>query len=391
MSKFLKSALLVGTVAIALTGTARAAGDAEAGKKVFNKCRACHAVGEGAANKVGPQLNNVVGRSPAGVADYSYSPAMKAFGEGGAVWDEATLAQYLADPKALVKGTKMAFPGLKKPAEVDDVIAYLATFKQDSASLRNVPILPRDMELDYQALVHYVSDTRPATGAANTTTPAPSASETASVSTAEDSSLAGLGRPATPEEVAAWDIDVRPDGKGLPVGRGTVAAGETLFSEQCASCHGDFGEGIGRWPVLAGGRDTLTRDRPEKTVGSYWPYLSTVYDYVNRAMPFGNARSLSHDDVYALTAYILYLNDIVTEEDFELSNENFTSVAMPNAAEFVPDDRDQEAHYKADAEPCMRDCKPAPAEITMRAQVLDVTPEDSGEGEGDGPAGGNVD
>ena len=200
----------------------------------------------------------------------------------------------------------------------------------------------------------------------------------------------GLGRPATKEEIAAWDFDVRPDGKGLPVGHGTVAQGEQLFTDNCATCHGDFGEGRGRWPVLAGGFDTLTRDRPVKTVGSYWPYLSTVYDYIHRAMPFGNARSLSDDDVYALTAYVLYLNDIVTDEDFDLSNENFTSIKMPNADEFVPDDRASEEHYRKDADPCMTDCKPAPVTITMRAQVLDVTPEGGGDNK-DGPAGGNVD
>ncbi|ORE99204.1 cytochrome c [Aurantimonas sp. 22II-16-19i] len=199
----------------------------------------------------------------------------------------------------------------------------------------------------------------------------------------------GLGRAATPEEVAAWDIDVRPDGQGLPVGKGTVSDGETIFAEQCASCHGDFGEGRDRWPQLAGGFDTLTRDRPVKTVGSYWPYLSTVYDYVHRAMPFGNARSLSNDDVYALTAYVLYLNDIETDEDFELSDANFTSVTMPNAGAFVPDDRAEEQHYKDDADPCMADCKPGPVTITMHAQVLDVTPE--GGGDESGPAGGSVD
>ncbi len=199
----------------------------------------------------------------------------------------------------------------------------------------------------------------------------------------------GLGRPATEDEVAAWNIDVRPDGQGLPEGHGTVAEGETIFSDQCASCHGDFGEGRGRWPVLAGGQDTLTRDRPVKTVGSYWPYLSTVYDYIHRAMPFGNARSLSNDDVYALTAYVLYLNDIVTEDDFELSNTNFETVKMPNAGDFIPDDRASESHYKADADPCMKNCKPNPVTITMQAQVLDVTP-DSGSGK-DKPAAGNVD
>lgn len=189
----------------------------------------------------------------------------------------------------------------------------------------------------------------------------------------------GLGRPATPEEIAAWDIDVRPDGLGLPEGRGTVADGEVLFEEQCAVCHGDFGEGVGRWPVLAGGHDSLLRDRPEKTIGSYWPHLSTVYDYVHRAMPFGQARTLSNDEVYALTAYILYLNDVVTDEEFELSKENFTSVKLPNEPNFVPDDRLDEPHYAAGREPCMTNCKPE-VTITGRAMILDVTPEGDGEG-----------
>jgi mono/diheme cytochrome c family protein len=210
----------------------------------------------------------------------------------------------------------------------------------------------------------------------------------AAVSAEEPSGGAlGLGRTATEAEIAAWDIDVRPDGQGLPVGRGTVSDGEAIFEMQCAACHGDFGEGRGRWPVLAGGFDTLTRDRPEKTIGSYWPYLSTVYDYIHRAMPFGSAQTLGDDEVYALTAYVLYLNDIVTDEEFELSNENFTSIEMPNAGAFIADDREAEAHYRTDADPCMVDCKPGPVEVTMRAQVLDVTPDYDGEG----AAGGQVD
>lgn len=195
-----------------------------------------------------------------------------------------------------------------------------------------------------------------------------------------------LGRVATDEEVAAWDIDVRPDGQGLPVGRGTVEEGITVYDEQCAACHGDFGEAIGRWPVLAGGQGTLEDDRPEKTVGSYWPYLSTVYDYVKRAMPFGNARSLSDDEVYALTAYILYLNDIVDDEAFELSNENFADVRLPNEDNFIDDDRLSEPHYAANREPCMQDCIEGKAEITMHAAVLDVTP-DAGDGD-EAPAAG---
>lgn len=190
-----------------------------------------------------------------------------------------------------------------------------------------------------------------------------------------------LGRVATAEEIAAWDIDIRPDGAGLPEGRGTVAEGEPLYSDNCAVCHGDFGEAVDRWPVLAGGHDSLTHDRPEKTIGSYWPYLSTVYDYVRRAMPYGAARTLSDDEVYAITAYLLYLNDVVTDEDFELSRETFLSVEMPNAEGFVPDDRLAEAHYQPGIEPCMTDCAPGEAAVAMRAMVLDVTPE------GEGPSG----
>lgn len=183
----------------------------------------------------------------------------------------------------------------------------------------------------------------------------------------------GLGRTALPEEIAAWDIDVRPDGLGLPAGSGDVWTGEEVFVENCAVCHGDFGEAVGRWPVLAGGRDTLTREDPVKTIGSYWPYLSTVYDYINRAMPFGYAQSLEPDDIYAITAYLLYVNDIVGD-DFELSNENFLDVAMPNADNFFMDDRAEAELPLFSVEPCMESCK-ASVEITMHASVLDVTPE----------------
>ena len=185
----------------------------------------------------------------------------------------------------------------------------------------------------------------------------------------------GLGRAATPEEVALWDIDVRPDGAGLPEGRGDVATGDGIYTEKCASCHGVFGEGTGRWPVLAGGQGSLTNARPVKTIGSYWPYLSTVYDYVNRAMPFGDAQSLSADDVYAITAYLLYLNDEVDEE-FVLSSENFAEVRLPNEDAFAPDNRPEVELAEFSGEPCMSDCKPS-VEITMRAAVLDVTPEET--------------
>ncbi|MEQ9693786.1 c-type cytochrome [Shimia sp. SDUM112013] len=194
----------------------------------------------------------------------------------------------------------------------------------------------------------------------------------------------GLGRPATPDEVAAWDLDVAPDGTGLPVGSGDVFTGEEVFAEHCAICHGDFAEGVDNWPKLAGGMDTLDHEDPLKTVGSYWPYLSTTWDYVNRSMPFGAAQTLSPDDVYAIVAYILYSNDLVDDE-FVLSNENFLEVELPNAGGFIIDDRDTaEAHFWK-AEPCMSNCKDK-VEITMRAAVLDVTPEEEGAEEAAAPA-----
>ena len=188
----------------------------------------------------------------------------------------------------------------------------------------------------------------------------------------------GIGRIATPEEVAGWDIDIRPDGAGLPEGSGSVEEGEIIFAEQCATCHGDFGEGVGRWPVLSGGRGTLTAEHPVKTIGSYWPYLSTVYDYIYRTMPFGYAQSLEPDQVYAITAYLLNMNDIV-DYDFVLSKDNFTSVKMPNEDGFYMDDRDQ-SPIAMSAEPCMRDCKES-VEIVGRARIIDVTPD------GEGPSG----
>jgi cytochrome c len=352
MSKFLK-ALCLGTALAALPGLA-SAGDAAKGERVFKKCAACHAVGDGAKNKVGPQLNEVLGRTAGTVEDYKYSKGMIAAGEEGLVWDESTMATYLAKPRDMIKGTKMAFAGLRKQEDLDNVIAYLATFSSAAPAGQDQ------------------SSAEPS--AQEETETAAAAPAAAPVSSTRDGGVFGLGREATAEEVAAWDIDIRPDGTGLPVGSGTVADGEPIYTDNCAVCHGDFGEGVGRWPVLAGGHDTLRKERPEKTIGSYWPYLSTVYDYVRRAMPYGNARSLSDDEVYALTAYLLYLNDVVTDEDFELSNENFTEIRLPNEENFIADDRAEEEHYAQKGEPCMSDCKADAVEITMRARILDVTP-----------------
>ena len=184
----------------------------------------------------------------------------------------------------------------------------------------------------------------------------------------------GLGRPALPEEIKAWDTDVRPDGEGLPPGKGTVKQGDEIFQAQCAACHGEFGQGVGRWPVLAGGAGTLKADRPDKTIGSFWPDLSTVFDYIKRAMPYGNAQSLSNDDVYALTAYLLSMNDIVKDENFELNEKNFASIKMPNASAFFDDDRETSEKQFWGKEPCMKNCRSAP-KVIGRAMSVDVTPD----------------
>ncbi len=185
----------------------------------------------------------------------------------------------------------------------------------------------------------------------------------------------GLGRAALPEEIAAWNKDVSPNGEGLPEGSGSVADGEEVFSANCAVCHGEFAEGVDNWPKLAGGAGTLNHDDPLKTVGSFWPHLSTTWDYVHRSMPYGGAQTLSADDTYAIVAYILYSNDLV-DDDFVLSKENFLSVELPNADGFILDDRDTAEKHFWKAEPCMANCKDS-VEITMRATVLDVTPNDT--------------
>lgn len=376
MSKF-PEVVLAAIAALLVSAFPAAAQDAAAGEKLFSKCKACHMVGEEAKNRVGPQLNNVFGRAAGTGEGFKYSPAMTKAGEGGLVWDAETLKAFLTDPKGTVKGTKMAFAGLKKDEDLTNIVTYLQTFSPE-APAKSEAGPDTEPEPAHKAEAEAVA---PATEDQAATQPTPTTTPGAGA-------VLKLGRAATDDEVAAWDIDVRPDGQGLPEGSGTVMEGEPIYAERCASCHGDFGEAIGRWPVLAGGHDTLMNDRPEKTVGSYWPYLSTVYDYIRRAMPFGDARSLSDDEVYALTAYVLYLNDVVTDEGFELSRENFTSIKLPNEDNFIGDDRAAEPHYAAKAAPCMKDCIPGKAKIEMHAAVLDVTPEGSGEGGDEAPAAG---
>ena len=143
----------------------------------------------------------------------------------------------------------------------------------------------------------------------------------------------GIGREPTPQEIAGWDIDVSPNGAGLPPGRGDVRQGEAIFAEKCASCHGARGEGK---PMdrLVGGLGTLRDKKPEKTVGSYWPYATTLFDYVRRAMPLNAPQSLKPDEVYAVSAYMLFLNGVVPQ-DTTLDADNLAKINMPNRNGFV--------------------------------------------------------
>jgi S-disulfanyl-L-cysteine oxidoreductase SoxD len=183
-----------------------------------------------------------------------------------------------------------------------------------------------------------------------------------------------IGHVATPEQIAGWDIDVRPDGQGAPPGHGSVKEGEKVYLDKCAACHGEFGESAGRWPQLAQGKGTLASNDPVKTVGSYFPYLSSVFDYIRRAMPFGDAQSLTNDELYAVTAYVLNLNDIV-DDKFVLSKQTWGQVKMPNQSGFFDDDRDKAEKAFWNAKPCMSDCR-GPVKITGHAAVLDVTPDE---------------
>ena len=182
-----------------------------------------------------------------------------------------------------------------------------------------------------------------------------------------------LGKIATKTEIAGWDIDVRPDGLGAPIGSGSAIIGEEVYAEQCASCHGDFGEGLDRWPELVGGEDSLDTHDPVKTTGSYWPYASTMYDYIYRAMPFGVAQSLTHDETYQVVAYLLYMNEII-EEDFVLNDKNIGKIKMPNVEGFLmPDPRPDIANISGN--PCMKNCN-SPTKIIGKARDIDVTPEE---------------
>ncbi len=147
-----------------------------------------------------------------------------------------------------------------------------------------------------------------------------------------------IGRIAVADSVTAQDITVFPDGEGLPAGRGTVREGERLFARNCAACHGARGEGLGSYPPLAGGIGSLKTTAPLFTVGSYWPYATTVWDYIRRAMPYDRPGALKTNEVYSVTAYVLFLNGII-ERQSVITNRTLPFVQMPNREGFDPDRR----------------------------------------------------
>jgi cytochrome c len=161
----------------------------------------------------------------------------------------------------------------------------------------------------------------------------------------------GVGGTPSPEQIAGWDIDVRPDGEGLPEGRGSVSEGRQVYESRCVSCHGTNGEG----PMdrLVGGTNSLASEKPVKTVGSYWPYATTLFDYVHRAMPFDEPQSLSADEVYAVSAYVLNMNGLVPD-DAVMDAQTLANVQMPNRDGFYgPDPRPDVTNM-----PCMSGCEP---------------------------------
>jgi S-disulfanyl-L-cysteine oxidoreductase SoxD len=142
-----------------------------------------------------------------------------------------------------------------------------------------------------------------------------------------------LGREATPTQIAGWDISVGPDGVGLPPGKGTPATGATVYEQKCQVCHGAKGVGQPN-DRLVGGQGTLASKAPVRTIGSYWPYATTVFDYVRRSMPYTQPHSLSDNEVYAVTAYLLNLNGIIGDND-EMNARTLPNVKMPNQSNFI--------------------------------------------------------
>ena len=154
-----------------------------------------------------------------------------------------------------------------------------------------------------------------------------------------------VGRAPTPEEVNAWDIAIGPEGKELPPGSGTAKEGAHIYAQRCSRCHGADLKGGQLAPPLVGGKGTLTSARPLKTIGSYWPFATTVFDYVNRTMPWKEGGSLKPSELYAVTAFLLYKNEIVQENEV-IDAQSLPKVRMPNRDGFVPTNPEWKARGK---------------------------------------------
>jgi len=185
----------------------------------------------------------------------------------------------------------------------------------------------------------------------------------------------GFGKPATTQEIAGWDIDVRPDGTGLPKGRGSVAEGQAIYDEKCASCHGTFGES-NSYLQIAGGVGSLASDQPVRTTGSKLNYATTLWDYINRAMPFNAPQTLGANEVYALTAYVLNLNDILPA-DALLDQDSLPKLRVPNRDGFTT----QHGFMTRDGKPdthntaCMKDCV---REVRLSSEMPDYARDQHG-------------
>lgn len=185
----------------------------------------------------------------------------------------------------------------------------------------------------------------------------------------------GFGKPASPREIAGWDIDVRPDGTGLPKGRGSAADGQAIYDEKCASCHGTFGES-NSYLQIAGGVGSLGTDQPVRTTGSKLNYATTLWDYINRAMPFNAPQTLKPDEVYALTAYVLSLNDILPA-DAVLDQDSLPKVKMPNRDGFTTNHGFMRRDGKPDTRntACMTNCA---TEVRLSSEMPDYARDQHG-------------
>jgi cytochrome c len=172
--------------------------------------------------------------------------------------------------------------------------------------------------------------------------PAISAFSICFIAYAQTRSYSNVGRTPTEVEIRAWNISIGPSGKELPPGSGTAKDGSKLFASKCSPCHGPSAEGSQLAPRLVGGEGTISTLQPVRTIGSYWPFATTVWDYINRAMPRNQEGSLRPDEVYSLTAFILYRNGIIQESDV-IDQKTLPKVQMPNRNGFIPE-RIQDIH-----------------------------------------------